>query len=202
MLDGYMRRVIDGPLDRMGLRSARSGWSANTVTMAGLAAGLAAAGAIAAGWPLAGLVLIALNRFADGLDGAIARATRKTDLGGFLDIVFDFVFYGAIPLAFAALDPARNALAAAFLLATFYVNGASFLAYAVMAAKRRLETTARGSKSLYFTSGLAEGTETIAVFVAACLWPAAFPWLAVGFGLLCLVTAAARIRLAVAAFRD
>ncbi|MEJ1157086.1 CDP-alcohol phosphatidyltransferase family protein [Prosthecomicrobium sp. N25] len=202
MLDGIMRRLVDGPLDRAGARLAAAGVGADALTAAGLVVGLGAAAAIAAGATLLGLVLVLASRLADGLDGAVARATRKTDLGGFLDIVCDFVFYGAVPLAFAALDPARNALPAAFLLVTFYVNGASFLGYAILAAKHGMETRARGSKSLYFTTGLAEGTETIAVFLAACLWPAAFPALAVGFGLLCLLTTAARVRLAMTTFRS
>ena len=59
-----------------------------------------------------------------------------------------------------------------------------------------METTARGVKSLYFTGGLLEGTETIAFFVALCLWPSAFPILSWIFGTLCFITAASRILLA------
>ncbi len=199
MLDGYLRRWLDAPLDAAGRMLARRGVTANQVTSLGLAVSLGAAAAIAAGHPWVGLGLVALGRLLDGLDGAVARATAKTDLGGYLDIVFDFVFYGAVPLGFALSDSA-NALPAAFLLFSFYVNGASFLGFATFAAKRGLTTQARGEKSLYFTAGLAEGTETIAVFVAACLWPAAFPLLAWGFGAVCLLTAAARIALAVRTF--
>ena len=54
----------------------------------------------------AALLLFILNRLFDGLDGAVARATRRTDRGGFLDIVFDFAVYGAVPLAFALREPA------------------------------------------------------------------------------------------------
>lgn len=199
MLDGLARRVIDPPLNAAGRRLAAAGVTADGVTTAGLVAGLGAAVAIALHAPLLGLVLIGLSRLLDGLDGAVARASAKTDRGGYLDIVFDFIFYGAVPLAFAIADPAM-AIPAAVLLFAFYVNGASFLAYAIFAAKRGLETRGRGDKSLYFTAGLAEGTETIAVFVAMCLWPAGFALLAYGFAALCLVTAAARIRLAVDAF--
>ncbi|MFO0405765.1 MAG: CDP-alcohol phosphatidyltransferase family protein [Labrys sp. (in: a-proteobacteria)] len=199
MLDGLARRVIDPPLNAAGRRLAAAGVTADGVTTAGLVAGLGAAVAIALHAPLLGLVLIGLSLLLDGLDGAVARASAKTDRGGYLDIVFDFIFYGAVPLAFAVADPAM-AIPAAVLLFAFYVNGASFLAYAIFAAKRGLETRGRGDKSLYFTAGLAEGTETIAVFVAMCLWPAGFALLAYGFAALCLVTAAARIRLAVDAF--
>jgi len=199
MLDGVIRRVIDPPLARIGRRLATM-VSADALTVAGLVAGLAAAGLIAADHPLAGLGLVGLCRLLDGLDGAVARATAKTDLGGYLDIVFDFVFYGAVPLAFALRDPAA-APAAAVLLFAFYANGASFLAFATVAAKHRLETTSRGDKSIYFTAGLAEGSETIAVFAAMCLWPWAFAWLAYAFAGVCLVTTASRIALAVRTFR-
>jgi phosphatidylglycerophosphate synthase len=199
MFDGLARRVIDPPLNAAGRRLAAAGITADGVTSAGLVAGLGAAGAIALGAPLVGLALIGLSRLLDGLDGAVARASAKTDRGGYLDIVFDFIFYGAVPLAFAIADPAM-ALPAAVLLFAFYVNGASFLAYAIFAAKRGLETSQRGDKSLYFTAGLAEGTETIAVFVAMCLWPSGFAVLAYGFAAVCLVTAGARIGLAVRAF--
>ncbi len=53
-----------------------------------------------------------------------------------------------------------------------------------------------GEKSLYFTAGLAEATETIVVFVLFCLFPAAFAPIAYVFAALTLVTAAARILLA------
>ena len=133
---------------------------------------------------------------ADGLDGAVARATKPSDFGGFLDIACDFLFYGAIPLAFVLRDPGVNGVAGAFLLCSFYVNGATFLGFAVMAAKNGLETRALGEKSLYYTAGLLEGTETIAIFVAFCLWPAHFAPLAWGFGAVCFVTATARVMLA------
>jgi len=133
---------------------------------------------------------------ADGLDGAVARATQKTDFGGYLDIVCDFALYGAIPLAFVIRDPAANGVAGAVVLWSFYVNGASFLGFAILAAKQGMQTTTRGEKSLYFTAGLLEGTETIVFFVALCLWPAWFAPLAYGFGALCLVTALSRVLLA------
>lgn len=201
MLDGLIRRRLDPVLDRLGRALAARGVGADVVTIAGLALAIAAAIAIAAGAPAAALVLMLASRLADGLDGAVARATVRTDFGGLLDIVCDFVFYAAIPLGFALNDPAANAVAAAVLLTAFYVNGASFLGFAVMAAKRGLETTARGPKSLYFTTGLAEGSETIATFVAMLLAPAWFPPLAYGFAALCLVTTLARMALAWRLFR-
>ncbi len=151
------------------------------------------------GWLALGPLLA--GRLADGLDGAVARVQGKTEFGGYLDIACDFAFYGAIPLAFALRDPA-NAVPAAFLLFAFYVNAASFLGFAAVAARRGLETRAQGEKSLYYAAGLLEGAETIALFLALCLWPGLFVPLAWGFGALCLVTAVARILWARGVLRD
>ena len=200
MLDGVMRKVIDPVLGHWGLGLAARGWTADQVTFVGLGLSLAAALAIALGQPGLALLPLLAGRVADGLDGAVARASQKTDFGGYLDICADFLFYGAVPFAFAWADPGANALAASFLLLSFYVNGTSFLGYAVLAEKHGLQTASRGEKSLYFTSGLLEGTETIAFFAAICLWPGSFAVLAWVFGVLCLVTAGARVALACSVF--
>lgn len=202
MLDGWMRGIIDPALGRMGKSLAAQGVGADAVTLAGLGLGLVAAGIIAVGGPgwAAALPMLA-SRVADGLDGAVARARGKTDFGGYLDIVCDFVFYAAIPMAFVLRDPGVNAVAGAFLLASFYVNGTTFLGFAVLAERRGMETRARGEKSLYFTAGLLEGTETIGFFLILCLVPWAFAPLAWAFGALCFVTAGARVWLAVRTFR-
>lgn len=197
MLDGMVRGVIDAPLNSGGRWLAARGASANAVTLTGLAVGLLAAALLSAGF--AGLIVVVpllASRLADGLDGAVARASGKTDFGGYLDIVCDFVFYAAIPLAFVLRDPAANGVAGAFLLATFYINAATFLGYAILAAKRGMETTSRGEKSLYFTAGLLEGTETILFFLLIVVWPDIFVGAAWVFGGLCLVTAAGRVILA------
>jgi phosphatidylglycerophosphate synthase len=200
MFDAALRPLIDPPLNVVGARVARAGVTADQVTLAGLAAGLAAAGCIATGLTALALVPLALSRLFDGLDGAVARATRKTDFGGTLDFACDVAFYGAVPFAFVVLDPGGNGVAGAFLLLTFYINAATFLGYAVLAERHRMTSERHGAKTLYFTGGLAEGAETIVVFAAMCLWPAAFPLLAWGFGAICLVTAGSRLLLARAAF--
>ena len=202
MLDGWARQKLDPLLDRLAAGLSAAGASANAVTIAGAVIGLLAAASIGAGMFSLAMALILLSRLSDGLDGAIARIRGKTDFGGYLDIVLDFLFYGAIPLAFIIYDPSVNAVAGATLILSFYVNGASFLAYAVMAEKRALESHARGEKSLFFTTGLAEATETIAVFVAMCLVPAWFAVLAWVFAAICFYTAVSRIVLASRTFVD
>ena len=193
MLDRYARQIIDPPLNRIGSGLAARGVTANGMTLVGLGLGLLAALLIALG--AAGLALVPLlaSRIADGLDGAVARATRKTDFGGYLDIAADFLFYGMIPMAFVLSDPATNGAAGAFLLAAFYFNGTSFLGYAILAEKHGHKTDAQGQKSLYYSNGILEGTETIVFFVILCLLPTYFPPLAWAFGALCFLTAALRI---------
>ncbi len=202
MLDRHIRPFIDPPLNRLGRQFALMGFSANMVTLAGLALGLAAALAIVFEAFILAVLLVLASRLADGLDGAVARVRGVTDFGGYLDITCDYVFYAAIPLAFIMLDPQAHGVVGAFLLLSFYVNAGSFLGFAVLAEKQKMRSDAHGVKSLYFTGGLLEGTETIVFFLLLCLFPAAFVPLALGFAVLCLVTAFARVLLAAKVFQD
>lgn len=201
MLDAKLRPLIDPPLNWAGRMLAGVGVTANGLTFSGLVLGLAGAAAIAFGHIGWGLGLILANRVADGLDGAVARVRGPSDLGGYFDIVADFAFYVSIPLGFGALA-AENTLPALVLVASFVLTGVSFLAFAVIAAKRGEQTTAHGRKSFFYSTGLAEGTETIALFIAMCLFPAWFPLLAYGYAALCVLTVFQRSALAAAAFRD
>ena len=195
MLDAKLRPLIDPPLNAIGRWLARVGIGANAVTLAGIVLGIGAGIAAArADFGLA-LVLILANRLLDGLDGAVARATRLSDFGGYLDIVGDFVFYAAVPLGFGLAAPA-NQLPAMVLLASFILTGISFLAFAAIAAKRGLETQAHGRKSFFYNTGLAEGTETILVFVAMALLPQHFAVIAFGYSGLCLLTVLQRTLIA------
>ncbi|MEO0907850.1 MAG: CDP-alcohol phosphatidyltransferase family protein [Pseudomonadota bacterium] len=199
MFDALLRPVIDPPLNRLGRWLAAIGISANMLTFTGLAAGLGAAVAIALGELGLGLCLIIANRVLDGLDGAVARASQPTALGGYFDIVADFAFYVSIPLAFGVLET-DNTLPALVLVASFVLTGISFLAFAVIAAERGEETTAHGQKSFFYSTGLAEGAETIAVFAAMCLLPAWFGVIAYIYAGLCALTVVQRSALAVMRF--
>lgn len=202
MLDGQMRAVIDTPLAAVARQLAKTGIRANGVTGMGLLLGLACAVLIVVGQDQLALVFLALNRLADGIDGALARLTRGTDRGGYLDIVFDFIFYGSVPLAFILRDPDANAIAGSVLLFSFYVNGASFLAFAALAAKRRLTSTRAGPKSIYFSAGLVEGTETIICFALMLLFPGWFTPIALVFAGLTLLTTLGRLILAWTTFAE
>ena len=201
MIDRQATALIRPALESVARRLVRQGIGAEALTFAGLGVGWAAAGAIALHAFWLGATLILASRLLDGLDGAVARATTPTDRGGFLDISLDFLFYAAVPLAFAIADPAANALAAAVLLAAFVGTGTCFLAFATIAAKRGLTSVDYPDKSFYFLGGLTEATETLAFFIAMCIWPQHFANLAFLFAAMCAVTIATRIYWGWQAFR-
>ena len=201
MIDTFVRPLINPPLNAAARALVRWGIGANAVTAVGLAVGVAAALSIVAGWFALAFVLILVNRIVDGLDGAVARASVSTDLGGYFDIASDYLFYVSVPLAFAVIDPPANALPAAALLGGFCLTATSFLGFAIVAAKRGLTTQAHGKKSFFYSTGLVEGTETVVFFLLMCALPHAFAKLAWLFAGLCALTAVQRAVLAAKVFR-
>lgn len=199
MLDAALRPLIDPPLNAVAKGFVRLKVPANAVTWAGFVIGIGAVPALALHMYGMALVLIALRSVADGLDGAIARATHTTDYGGYLDIVLDFIFYAGVVFGMALAQP-EHAIYAAFLIWTFMGTASSFLAYAVLAEKHGLTTAIRGDKSLYYLGGLAEGTETLIALALFCIIPSWFPVIASGFGVMCLLTTVGRILAARKAF--
>ncbi len=174
--------------------------TADQISVVGFALGALAVPALALGFYGLALVLLWLNRVADGLDGAIARITGPTDRGAFLDIALDFVFYALFPLGFALADPVANALPAAVLIASFVGTGSSFLAFASIAARRGLTAADYPNKGIYYLGGLTEGFETIVVFALMALFPAWFGVLAYGYAAACCLTTATRWRMGWQAF--
>ena len=172
MLDPFMRRLINPPLKGVAVIWPRR-VNANQITIFGFVLGVGCFLAIATNSLTAALILLGLNRLADGLDGAVARAQSPSELGAYLDIVADFALWGLLPIGFIILDR-DNSVAAAVLLSSFSISMTVFLAFAIMAEKRGLETDAQGRKSFFYVAGLAEGTETIAFFAIVIIWPGAF----------------------------
>lgn len=185
----YTQRLLQPPARQV----VRWGVSANQITVAGFLVGLLALPALAYQAYHWALLAIVLNRLADGLDGAVARLTERSDAGGYLDIVLDFIFYSAVVFGFALADPQQNALAAALLMLSFMGTGSSFLAFASLAAKRGIENLHYPHKSLYYMGGLTEGAETMVALLLFCLWPQYFASLAYGFATLCFITTLTRL---------
>lgn len=193
MLDRLTLKLVKPAVDAAARQLAARSITADQVTLAGFGFGMLAAVLVASGQSLIAILPLLANRVLDGIDGALARLSTSSERGAFLDISLDFVFYAAIPLAFAITAPGENALAAAVLLAAFVVTGTSFLAFAVLAEKRGLKSTDYPSKAFYYLGGLTEGTETIACFLAMCVWPQHFATLAYVYAALCALTAATRL---------
>lgn len=194
-----LQRRLLHPLAR---RIAAAGVSADAVSLIGFGVGLGGVALITAGEFGFALALILANRLFDGLDGEIARLNGPTDRGAFLDLSLDFVFYALVPLGFALHDPAGNGLAAAALVVSFVGTGSSFLAFAAIAERRGLRSTAFPQKGLYYLGGLAEGAETILAFGLMCLLPAHFPVIAWGFAALCAFGTVLRWRWGYVTFTD
>jgi phosphatidylglycerophosphate synthase len=169
MLDSRMRAVLGPTLDAAGRRLAAARLPPAALTAAGWAAGAGACAATALqAWPAA-LGLWLANRLIDGLDGPTARAAgAPSDAGGFLDIVADFSVYAGIILGLAVAVPAAR-LACVALLTAYYVSGTAFLALSSLAERR--QQLLGDERSLRFVGGLAEGTETVAVYVLLFLLP-------------------------------
>lgn len=199
MFDSRLRPIIDPPLNKLATALHARGVRANMVT--GIGFGFAVLSFVCLIFQSynAAIVLIVLSRLMDGLDGPLARQSQATDIGGYFDIVADFIFYSGVVFFFALGRP-DHALAAAFLIFSFMGTGTSFLAYAIIAAKRGVVSEHQGKKSFYYLSGITEGAETIATLVLICLLPDWFSQIAIFYGILCWLTTLGRVRAAIADF--
>ncbi|WP_318465864.1 CDP-alcohol phosphatidyltransferase family protein [Photobacterium leiognathi] len=193
MLDRFCIKILKTPLETSANKLHNCGVSANQVTLFGFLIGCLTLPALITEHYLLALFFILFNRLCDGLDGAIARIQGITDAGGFLDISLDFLFYSLVPFGFILANPDQNAIAGALLIFSFIGTGSSFLAFAIMASKQGIENPVYKHKSLYYMSGLTEGTETIGCFVLFCLLPQHFATIAYIFAAACWFTTFTRI---------
>ena len=192
MFDEQMRLTKDTVFDPLARRLARvSPWMFSGL---GLLAGIAAALAL---WQQAyglGFGLWFLNRVFDGLDGAVARMRgTQSDLGGYIDIIVDFVVYALIPvgLGLGRTDAAAH-LSLIFLLCTYYVNGASWMYLAAILEKRNLSHGDRLT-TITMPAGIIGGTETILFYTLFIIFPGQITWLLSLFGLLIILTILQRL---------
>ena len=159
---------------------------ANLITITGFIVGILCCIATYFNYYYLALFLLLVNRFFDGVDGELARLSKPSKFGGFLDIYCDFFFYSLFPLSFALGNP-NHIFAACFLIFSFVLSGTSFLASAIIYKNSKL------NKSFYYLSGIIEGFETIILFVLILIFPSFFSVLAYIFGLLCMITSFQRV---------
>jgi phosphatidylglycerophosphate synthase len=193
MFDDLLRRLKDRLLAPLALfLGARI--SPNAITVAAFVAGMSAA--VFAwqdrrGWAL---LLWIVNRVLDGLDGTQARVhDRQSDFGGYLDIMLDFVVYAAIPLALMLAEP--NLLrAGALLLASFFVNAASWMYLAAILERRQAGAAAQNElTTITMPPGIVAGAETVVFYTAMLAWSSARETLFVVMAALVMVNVGQRL---------
>jgi phosphatidylglycerophosphate synthase len=173
MLDAPLRPLKERLLAPLAAAVGRR-VSPMAVTAAGFVAGMGAAALAARGAFGAALALWLLNRALDGFDGTLARTQgTQSDLGGYVDVVLDFAVYAAVPVGLALGTGGGPALVAALaLLASFYVNAASWMYLAAVLERRGAGARARGElTTVTMPPGLVGGTETILFYVAFFAFP-------------------------------
>jgi len=173
VFDDWLRALKDRLFARLARRVGAFVHPA-VVTVLACAVGLAAAFAAADGRYRVALALWVLNRVLDGLDGSVARESgRASDVGGYLDILLDHVVYAAVPIGLALGDGSRGALVAALvLIATFYVNAASWMYLAAVLERRGRGAAARGERTaVTMPPGIVAGAETAVLYALFLLLP-------------------------------
>jgi len=192
VVDRYLRPSKDLVLDSLSKRLPNVPPTAITLVAFGI--GLAACVLTWQGQYAWGLGLWLLNRILDGLDGSIARQhTKQSDLGGYLDILLDFVIYALLPLALVLSAPSHSKFVAlACLLASFYVNAGSWMYLAAILEKRHA-LQAHEFTSITMPRGLIEGAETMLFYCLFLLFPQQLELLFALMALLVIVTATQRI---------
>ena len=93
----------------------------NQMTLIGFGFGILMCISIVINQYLIGIVFLFLNRLSDGLDGVMARLTTPTPLGGYLDIVLDFLIYGGFILSFGMTEQ-NNTLTVSYTHLTLPTN--------------------------------------------------------------------------------
>lgn len=193
MFDEQMRRGKErllGPLARPLYFLAP--WHLSLIS---LGMGVASAIALAGQAYGLGFILWFLNRLFDGLDGTLARSQgQKSDFGGYLDILIDFVVYALIPIGLVLGQPSEAAwLSLAVMLSVFYVNAASWMYLAAILEKRQHSQTGQMT-SVTMPTGLIGGTETIILYTFFMLFPSLFVPLFYLMTFLVVITIAQRIQ--------
>lgn len=180
MLDAYARPAAAPLFDKAAAKLMSFNLGATQVTLIGLFIGLTGLFAVALGAYIPGLVLLLINRFLDGADGAVARATQITPFGAYLDNASRWIVHAGFVLFFS-MSLADQSLVSGLLLFT----------YVLLAVSASANDAA--PKPVYALSGIVGETEMIAFMGLACLFPASFTGIAALFAVLCAVTAVARL---------
>ncbi len=192
MFDTPLRRFKDQVGTPLAQRMSRI--SPIFISISALIVGLLATYAAFQQHYLFAFALWILNRILDGLDGLIARLHNgQSDFGGYVDILTDFVIYAALPIGLVA-GAASNEhyLALAFLLASFYVNSASWMYLSAILEKHAAHSPDTQT-TIVMPAGIIGGFETIIAYGIFLLFPAHITLLFSIFAALVFITIIQRL---------
>jgi phosphatidylglycerophosphate synthase len=192
MIDNKLNNYLRPYLSYLAKKTIKLSISANTVTIIGFVLGLFCFYSIINFYLFTAFFFLVLNRFCDGLDGAISRVVGPTDIGALYDITSDFIFYSLFPIAFIFLD-IKNAYAISFLLLSFVSTQTIFLASAWMIEKNKILVSVKQKKSFFYIGGITEGFETIICFILMLIFYKSVELIAYIFGSLCWITSIMRL---------
>lgn len=179
------------------------------ITLLAFLAGLGACSYAAAGDAAASTSLFLLNRLLDCMDGGLARARgTSSEVGGFMDLLCDFVVYSLIPLSIASsLGQPENCIetwgrgswsSIAVLEASFYLNNFVLFYAAAITEKASVRSTKDGRgehevTSLNMRPALVEGFESGVFFTAMLAFPSYLFVLAWGMSMCVFIGTVQRI---------
>jgi phosphatidylglycerophosphate synthase len=197
MFDRSIQRLTQKPLSILGKFLLKI-FKPNQITIIGFFFGIVMCFLIFIHSYLLAILFLFINRLCDGLDGVMARQTSPSPLGAYLDIILDFIIYASFVLVFS-LQNEINLLTGVFLLFSYICTGTTFLTQAIIQPQLDYSQQDHDDvkdeipKSFIYASGLIEGSETIFFMFICLILPKAFPILGFLFGMLCLITAIARV---------
>ncbi len=187
MIDSQINNILKPILHEIAKQFIKLGIKANHVTFVGFCFGICCLYLIVHSLFINAIIFLFLNRFCDGLDGAIARINGVTDIGAFYDIILDFLFYSSFPIAFIFVD-LNNSYSVCFLVLSFVATQTTFLTTAWIIEKNKISIPDRQKKSFFYSGGITEGFETIISFTLMLIFYEFFNYIAYLFGILCWIT--------------
>ena len=192
MIDARINKILKPILNAFAKKLLKLNVSPNVLTFIGFFFGICCFYFIINQMFIYGAIFLLVNRFFDGLDGALARLIGETDLGAFYDIISDFLFYSLFPISFILID-LKNSYSICFLLLSFVATQTTFLASAWIVEKNKLLISDVQKKSFFYTGGITEGFETILCFMLMLFFNEHINYIAYIFGFLCWITFFTRI---------
>ena len=190
MIDQYTIKIFKPFLELVASIFYKIGINANYVSLFGLILSFLSFYLILKDLNVIALFLFLLGRILDGIDGIIANKTKITEFGGFIDIVFDFISYSLVPLAFILKDNS-NAIFGSILLATFFGTSSTFFGIAIFEKNKFIKKN--DEKSFFHVGGFMGGTVTIFFLSLMFLFTEKFNLIALTFSVLCIISTIERI---------